>query len=264
MPKLLVANWKENPVKESTAAKLFGDIAKAKRTGVEVVICPPFIYLEEVAVSYRKMAPAAKKNLGLGAQDVFWEESGAFTSEVGPKMLRSLGAKFVIIGHSERRRLMKETDAMINKKMQLALRDRLQPILCVGEPATIRRKGMALAKAYVRNQLEKDLVGIDPAPRLTIAYEPIWAIGTGKNDTPKDAADMADFIKTFLKHRENEDGGRNAGGVVRVLYGGSVNAQNIADYVQWKEIDGALVGGASLKVDEFTTMIGLVGGQKRT
>jgi len=267
MRKLLVANWKENPRTEMAALKLFH--AAAMGRGGNVVICPPFIYLEKIAMAFRKLGASAKKNLALGAQDIFWEERGAFTGEIGPKMLQSLGVRYVIIGHSERRKYAKETDAIINKKIKLALRDGLRVILCVGEPLTVRKKGMAAARAYIKNQLKKDLAGITsakgaPGGSLAIAYEPIWAIGTGRNDKPEDAAEMACFIKREL----GAFGHRPSGPLgipyfpatsIQFLYGGSANSKNIADYVQYKEIDGALVGGASLKAAEFSKMIARAG-----
>jgi triosephosphate isomerase (TIM) len=239
--KLLAANWKENPKTEKDALKLFREVAKAASKEVRVVLCPPFIYLDELARAFKKVARG--KNLALGAQDAFWQEKGPFTSEVGPRMLRSLGIAYVIIGHSERRKWLKETDVMINKKIKLALADGLRVILCVGEPLAVRKKGLPAARTFVAGQLLKDLKGIKPATRkhLTVAYEPIWAIGTGRYDKPEDAREMAEFIK------------RKVG--APILYGGSVNSKNIADYVQYNSIDGALVGGASLKVAEFKKII---------
>lgn len=240
MSKLLAANWKENPKSEKQAFALFREVAKIKpQKNVEVVICPPFIYLEKIAELHRR---DKKKQVSLGAQDVFWEEKGPYTSEVGPKMLRSLGVRYVIVGHSERRRWLKETDAMINKKIKLALRDGLRVILCIGESLAIRKHGIGAARKFVEGQLKKDLVGVPrrQLPRLTVAYEPIWAIGTGHYDKPEDAAAMAGTIKKFAS---------------RVLYGGSVDSKNIRDYVQWRQVDGALVGGASLRAAEFKKMV---------
>jgi triosephosphate isomerase len=246
MQKLIVANWKENPSSEARALTLFKAVAKIPRkSGVEIVICPPFLFLEEIAEVFRSIR--LKKNFAIGAQDVFWKETGAFTGAVGPKMVRSLGAEYVIIGHSERRNYFHETDAMVNRKIKVALQDGLHVILCVGEPLSVRKKGIAAAKKFIKSQLKKDLAQIKTG-KLTVAYEPIWAIGTGKNDSPKDAADIARFIKKELSSR-------NLSPKVRVLYGGSVNSGDIRDYVQYKEIDGALVGGASLKAAEFKKMI---------
>jgi len=238
---------KENPKTETQALKLFNAAAKVKRgTGVEVAVCPPFIYIGEIAAAFKKLSN--KKNFSFGAQDVFWEEKGAFTGGVGPKMLRSLGATYVIVGHSERRKWFKETDAMINKKIKLALADGLNVILCVGEPLAIRKKGITAARAFVKKQLTQDLKNVKRSGalkpkggRIVVAYEPIWSIGTGRFDEPKDAAEMATFIKKTAK--------------APVLYGGSVNSGNVADYVQYKDIGGALVGGASLKAGEFKKLI---------
>jgi triosephosphate isomerase len=249
MTKLVVANWKEDPRTEIEALKLFKTVAKAKRKNAEVVICPPFIYLEEISKTFKNLS--FKKQLAIGAQDVFWEEEGPFTGEVGPKMIRSLGAKYVILGHSEVRKWNNETDAIINKKIVVALRDGLKVILCVGEPLPIREKGITATKKFIEQQLVKDLKGIKVTKaNIIIAYEPIWAIGTGKNDKPSDAQEMAIFIKYFLKeHCKIRP---------KFLYGGSVNSKNVASYVQLKDVDGALVGGASLKAEEFIKIINTI------
>ncbi len=254
MGKLIAANWKEHPKTEEAARALFSAVARVKRPrGAEVLVCPPFLYLEGIAARYGKMAKTARRGLTLGAQDVFWAEEGAFTSEIGPKMLRSLGVRYAIVGHSERRKFEGETDGTINKKIALALRDGLKVILCVGEGAAVRRKGVAAAKAFVRGQLAKDLKGISPERgTVIVAYEPIWAIGTGYNDRPEDAREMARFVKSwFATHKRVAR--------AKFLYGGSVNGANAADYVQLKEVDGALVGGASLKAEEFAKIINAVG-----
>lgn len=210
-----------------------------------VVICPPFVFLPEV----KKIL----KRASLGAQDVFWEEKGPFTGEVSAAMLKGLGVKYVIVGHSERRRWLKETDEIINKKVKAALKTGLKVILCVGEPLAVRRKGLTAAKRFVADQLKEDLVGLHSKfyilnSRLIVAYEPIWAIGTGRADKPRDTAEMVQFIKQFLHstfYILNS----------KVLYGGSVNSQNAEKFLQLKEIDGALVGGASLKAEEFNKII---------
>lgn len=248
MAKLIAGNWKENPRSEAAAVALFRATAAAatRARAVSVAAFPPFVYLERIAELRRRerRAPVA-----LGAQDAFWEERGPYTSEVGPRMLRSLGVWYVIIGHSERRRWMHETDTMINRKMRRALADGLTTILCVGEPPSVRRKGALPAQRFVEAQLRKDLAGVprDAARRVVVAYEPIWAIGTGRNDRPEDAAGMARTIKAFVKKR--------LGAAPRVLYGGSVNGANVRDYVQLREIDGALVGGASVRAREFRKIL---------
>ncbi len=243
MPKLIAANWKENPRTEAQAAKLYrATVAAARKIKGETVICPPFIFLEKIAALHRR---SKNRRVVIGAQDVFWKERGPFTSEVGPRMLKRLGVKYAIIGHSERRKWLHETDAMINKKVKLALADGLRVILCVGEPLAIRKKGINAAKKFVEGQLKKDLAGVTltgaKKKNLIVAYEPIWAIGTGRNDTPDDALHMARVIRRRTH--------------TRVLYGGSVNGKNIGDYVQYKEIDGALVGGASTKPNEFKKIL---------
>jgi len=232
--KLLVGNWKLNtPNLEEW--KTF-----SAPKNVEVVICPPFPYFAEV-----------KKNIKtkLGAQDVFWEESGAFTGEVSPGMLKERGAEYVIIGHSERRHWLGETDEMINKKVRTSQKAGLNVILCVGESGEIRKKGIDAAKEFVANQLKKDLTGLKSSvisrkSELIVAYEPIWAIGTGNADKPEDSAEMAEFIKKTLSAKPYTLN-------PKVLYGGSVNSQNAKAFLVQKDIDGALVGGASLDPKEF-------------
>lgn len=249
MRKLIAANWKENPQTEKKAIGLFRAVATLRSKKVEVVIAPPFIYLEKIAELHRR---GKKPSAAIGAQDVFWEERGAYTSEVGPKMLRSLGVTYAIIGHSERRKWLKETDAMINKKIKLSLKDGLRVILCVGEDISIRKKGVAVAQRFLESQLKKDLAGVKKAManQVIVAYEPIWAIGTGRYDKPADAAEMAGAIKRYVK--------KTGGFAPRVLYGGSVSSKNVRDYVQYRDIDGALVGGASLLAGEFKKIIKVI------
>ncbi|MBI2034013.1 MAG: triose-phosphate isomerase [Candidatus Liptonbacteria bacterium] len=237
--KILVANWKMNPQRESEAIKLTKAI-DAKN----VVICPPFPFFKSVKSVIKKAS--------LGAQDAFWEERGAYTGEVSPLMLKKLGVDYVIIGHSERRRWLHETDEMINKKVKVALKVGLKAILCVGEPLSVRKKGLQAAKNFVKNQLREDLKNIyNLKPKtynLIVAYEPIWAIGTGKPDNPKETAEMSRFIKEYLKPKTYNL-------KPKVLYGGSVTSLNIGRILEYNEIQGALVGGASLKVNEFKKII---------
>jgi len=236
--KLLIANWKLNPETSWAAIRLAKAVDKKG-----VVICPPFIFLTEIKKVLKRAA--------LGAQDVFWEEKGAYTGEVSAAALRDLGVKYVIIGHSERRRWLRETDEMINKKVRAALGAGLKAILCVGEPLSVRRQGLATAKKFVKNQLKKDLKSISMshvADRLSliIAYEPVWAIGTGRADKPEETVEMAKFIKSQLPA---------TGYRLPVLYGGSVNSLNARNFLQYKDINGALVGGASLNAKEFGKII---------
>ena len=230
MKKLLVANFKMH----APDARTWTGFRAPK--GAEAVICPPFPYLDTFA---------RKKNFRLGAQDVFWENlrsGGAYTGEVSAAMLKDFGVEYVIIGHSERR-AFGETDGIINKKMKTALSAGLKIIFCVGESREIRRKGIAAAKIFVRSELRAGLSGVKKKflKGITIAYEPIWAIGTGNPDTPKSAAEMADYIKKLLP--------------VHILYGGSVNSGNAKRFLVQKEIDGALVGGASLDPKEFKKIV---------
>ena len=255
MDKIIVANWKMNPPTEAEAKKL------AKASNVRgVVICPPFPYIS----SFKFQVSRFK----LGAQDVFWGNSGAYTGEVSALMLKNLGVEYVIIGHSERRKWLNETDEMINKKVLAALGAGLKAILCVGEPFSVRKRGLAAAKRFVKNQLKKDLRNVSSfkfhVSGLIIAYEPIWAIGTGRADSPEETAEMAKFIKDVLgamfhvsrfPEAVRQLADRYGAGKFRVLYGGSVNSQNAEMFLDKKEIDGALVGGASIKPKEFGKII---------
>lgn len=213
---------------------------------VEVVILAPFTCL----CVFQEAGKKGRK-LSYGAQNMFWQEEGAFTGEVSPLMLQDLGCTYVLLGHSERRQHLKETDAMVNMKVKAAFRNGLKPILCVGETWEEREKGKAFE--VVKQQLKLDLEGIASVDTLTIAYEPVWAIGTGKNAKPDDAQEMSRFIRGCLE----EMFGRDQAESTRVLYGGSVKVENIADFVKMRDIDGALVGGASLKPLEFAELINL-------
>ena len=227
-----------NPQTYAEAERLLESVLKRtkKIKNAELVVCPPFVWLTDISHKYNK-------EISFGAQDVFWGDAGAYTGEVSPKMLLSSGVKYVIVGHSERRTLC-ETDEMINKKAKAALRAGLKVVLCVGEPWSVRKKGLAAAKKFVKNQLQKDLAGIKS---LIIAYDPVWAIGTNRADKPEDAVEMARFIKKSLviSHKSK----------VRVLYGGSVNPRNARAFLSPKEIDGALVGKASLNAADFQKII---------
>lgn len=243
MFKLVVGNWKLNPPTFAAAEKMaaaVSDVAKAAANGVKVIICPPFVWL-------RELARRRYGGLEFGAQDVFWKEEGAYTGEISPLMLKNCGAEYVIVGHSERRRLG-ETDKMINQKVKAALRFGLKPILCVGEDRKVRRRGIAAAKDFVKHQLQKDLTGVQ-SKNLILAYEPLWAISTvrgGSADTPEDAAKMIQFIKSVVSSK--------------VLYGGSVTSANVLPFFAGPEVDGVLVGGASIKPAEFKKIIKVAAG----
>lgn len=238
MAKLLAANFKMNPRTAAEAVRLAKSYDKK-----DVVVALPFPFIATVG--------SVLKNAALGAQDIFWENEGAYTGEVSPIQLKSFGVRYVIIGHSERRALG-ETDVVVNKKVKAALSAGLRTILCVGEPLAVRRKGLAAAERFVQSQLATALAGTAglklTVQNLVIAYEPIWAIGTGRAAMSADAVAMAQFIKKFLKTKTHNL-------KPRVLYGGSVNAGNIGLFLSEPDIDGALVGGASLKIREFKKMI---------
>ena len=236
MPRLVIANWKMNPQSAWEAMRL------ARQSDCEgLVIAPPFPFLEAVSKTLKRAV--------LGAQDMFWESppsgKGAYTGEVSPEELKSFGVKYVITGHSERRRLG-ETDEMIAKKVKAALEHDLVPILCVGESAEERSAGKK--EEVVRRELEAGLSLIHDSRfmnhELVIAYEPLWAIGSGAPDTPEDMAAMAEVIRKTLV----------ASGytlVARVLYGGSVTSENAESFLGREEINGVLVGGASLNAEEI-------------
>jgi triosephosphate isomerase len=249
-PVLIVFNWKENPRTSKEAIRLAAAVNRVSRSvgknGSEVVICPPLLYLAELS---KKIGLRSGSRCALGVQDVFWENGGAYTGEIGPAMVRAAGenVRYVVIGHSERRRFLGETDETIQKKIRASLAAGLRVILCVGEPGEVRKKGVRAAQQYVKDQLKKDLQNIGRRVSgdgcLIVAYEPIWAIGTGRNCPPPDARDMAEYIERIAH--------------APVLYGGSVDATNIKDYLCYTEIHGALVGGASLRADQIKKIVSL-------
>jgi len=247
MRKLIIAgNWKM--YKNISEAIALANGIKRKLSDIDlidIVICPVFTALGEVS------EVIMDTNIELGAQDMFWEEQGAFTGEVSGAMLRDLGCKYVIIGHSERRQYFHETDEAVNKKIKAAFKSKLTPIVCVGENLEQREKNKAFD--IVKGQIQRCLDGITPqeAVKIIIAYEPIWAIGTGKTATSEQAQEMHAFIRILLTLLYDED----ISSQVRIQYGGSVKPENIADLVKQKDIDGALVGGASLKIDSFVRIV---------
>lgn len=213
---------------------------------VEVAVCPPFTALSDVARALQELGSGMK----LGAQDVYPAPEGAYTGEISPLMLKALGVTYVIVGHSERREILGEGDDFIAAKVRAVLEAGMAPILCVGETLEEREAGKAREK--VRSQLEKDLESLsgEEASSLVIAYEPIWAIGTGRTATPEDAQEMNSFIRSWLTGRFGEERSSE----VRILYGGSVKPENAAELMSMPDIDGALVGGASLKAADFASI----------
>ncbi|HHL40515.1 MAG TPA: triose-phosphate isomerase [Deltaproteobacteria bacterium] len=212
---------------------------------VEVVIAPPFTAL------YHLNFLTADSPIRLAAQDLFWEESGPYTGEVSPAMVRDVGCDYVIVGHSERRALFGETDDTVNRKVHAALKAGLRPIVCVGETLDERKEGKTLAR--VRRQVERALSGVGPAvlKEVVIAYEPVWAIGTGLTATPGQAEEVHQSLRELLFELYDADKVKPA----RIIYGGSVKAANIDSLMACPNIDGALVGGASLKADEFARIV---------
>ena len=239
-------NWKMNKtVKESmeTVKQLKEEIGHVMR--VEVAIFPPFTCLWAV----KKIIEDSR--IGLGAQNMYWEEKGAYTGEVSPLMLLDAGCKYVILGHSERRQYFGETDAGVNRKTRVALSLGLTPLVCVGESLEERKAGSA--EEVVESQVRKCLEGLDyrQAKKLIIAYEPVWAIGTGKIATPHQAQDMHSLIREILA----ELWGKKISSSIRIQYGGSVKPENIKDLMRQPDIDGALVGGASLIINSFVKIV---------
>jgi triosephosphate isomerase len=244
--KLIAGNWKMNKT-SADAVQLVKDIvpAAAKDHYVEVVICPPFTALESVA---RALEGSAAK---LGAQNMHPEPSGAYTGEISAGMLRALFASYVILGHSERRTYFKETDAFINQKVLAALKSQLKPILCVGETLQEREAGATLK--VIQTQLEQGLQNVakDIATTVVIAYEPIWAIGTGKVATTAQAQEVHAFIRGLLTNLFGEAIAQK----IRILYGGSMKPANAPELLAQKDIDGGLIGGASLEARSFVELI---------
>lgn len=245
---VLAANWKLNPVAPGDAADLIRGILDAARAQdrVEVVVFPPFPWLLGVA-ELLEGTP-----VGLGGQDCYWEEKGAFTGEVSAPMLANAGCGWVIVGHSERR-AMGETDAEVAKKTRAALAAALSVIVCVGESLEQHDAGKAADVVAAQVQAGLAECAADDSSRLVLAYEPLWAIGTGRNADPEHAYTIMRLIRQTAAAMI----GAKAGQRLRVLYGGSVNQQNIESYVELPQCDGCLVGGASLKADEFSSMIKL-------
>lgn len=248
MKKIVIANWKMNPLTVPDAKRLFSAVVKGVRgiKNVDVVVAAPFVYLPLVAAGSRKRAVA------LAAQDLFWEEKGAYTGEISGTMLKSLGARYVIIGHSERRMHLGENDEMINKKLKAALKAGITPILCIGE---LERNNLEDTLLFLKGQLKKDFAGIKPelARKIIVAYEPIWAIGTGRAENPDDAQKIAVYIRRVLQELLTP----KAALAIRIIYGGSVSAKNASSFVGGgvRGMEGFLVGGASLKADEFVKIV---------
>jgi len=240
---LIAGNWKMNTTVAEAEDLVYDMLDRLNRIkGVEKVLCPPFISLAVVGELLKG------SSVKLGAQNMHFEIKGAYTGEISPLMLAGL-CEFVILGHSERRWYFGETDEIVNKKVKAALTAKLKPILCVGERLEENEAGRT--EEVVSKQINYDLSGIDPCPDIVIAYEPVWAIGTGRAASSEGAAATIKFIRDCLAKLWNEDIAQG----LRILYGGSVTSNNIAEFVSQPGIDGALVGGSSLKAEEFLSIV---------
>src|SRR6478672_2953958 len=244
--KFIAGNWKMN-LDRATGVKLAEAVVKRANgfPQVDIALCPPFVYMEAVA----KIVSGSR--VALGAQNMYHEAKGAFTGEVSPTMLLDCGCKYVILGHSERRDIFREADADVNRKLKAALSAGLLPIVCVGEHLAEREAGRTAE--VIRTQFEGSFAGIsaDDMKKTTIAYEPVWAIGTGKVATPQQAEEVHADLRKLLETRYTSE----VASKIRIQYGGSVNAENAATLLGQPNIDGALVGGAALKADSFLAII---------
>ena len=243
---LLAGNWKMyKGIKETEIfiKELEEEIDEKFFEKLDIAVCPPFTSLY-IAASLLK-----DSKIHLGAQNVFYEKEGAFTGEISPSMLKEIGVKYVIVGHSERREIGKEDDEMIAKKVKAVINEGMIPILCVGEKLEEREKG--IEKEIVEKQIVLGLKFVDEKDEFVIAYEPVWAIGTGKTATPEIAGKMHKFIREKIKEIFGENKAENT----VILYGGSIKPENIEELIKHPEIDGGLIGGASLKKESFLSII---------
>jgi triosephosphate isomerase (TIM) len=243
---LIAGNWKMNTLR-AEASTLTQAIAAttSEVKGVDVLLCPPFVLLDTVR------AAIGGSPVKLGGQHVYSEPSGAYTGEISAKMLTDAGCEFVIIGHSERRQFFGETDASVRHKVKAALSEGLTPIVCVGETLEEREDGST--PKVIERQISVALERFKPeeVQKMVIAYEPVWAIGTGKTATPETAQEVHSFIRSWLKSSVD----KQVSNEVRLLYGGSMKASNANELLGQPDIDGGLIGGASLKADEFSAII---------
>lgn len=245
--KVIAGNWKMNNDINSTV-NLISEIKKelnAKSFDADVIVCPPFTSLE---TAYALVKGSVVK---LGAQNMYFEESGAFTGEISPSMLKSAGCEYVILGHSERRTIFHESDQTINKKIKTAVKHNLKPIFCIGETLDEREKGITFK--VIETQVRNGLDGLTQSElsNLIVAYEPVWAIGTGRNATPQQAQEVHQFIRGLVAKLYSQ----SFADQLVIQYGGSVKSDNAKELLSQPDIDGALVGGACLKADSFVKII---------
>ena len=248
MRKSFVAgNWKMNTDVHSSVKLAHGVVSGCKDVAgsVDVAVCPPFVYLQQVGNVLQS------SHIALGSQDVYFEQKGAFTGEISSAMLKDVGCAYAICGHSERRHVIGETDELINKKVHAAILGGLLPILCVGELIE-ERKANKTAEVVTR-QMKKGLAGLsaEKMSAVTIAYEPVWAIGTGLTATPQQAQEVHALIRKLLSEMYD----RKIAGEIRIQYGGSAKPDNAGELMAQEDVDGLLVGGASLKADDFVAIV---------
>ncbi len=243
--KVIAGNWKMNMLPDATIRFIDELTPLVKDTQSEVILCVPYTDL------FYALLTAQNTNIKIGAQNMHWEESGAYTGEISASMLKSIGVEYVIIGHSERRQYFNETDESVNKKIKAAFKYELNPIVCVGETLEERENGEAIKKVTDQVMLALDGLTEKQVENTVIAYEPIWAIGTGKTATSDDANEIAKAIRQKITNLY----GQNTAERVIIQYGGSVKASNSKELFSTSDIDGALVGGASLKSDEFEKIV---------
>ena len=243
---IIAGNWKMNKnIGESI------DLANSiKRSlydieGLEIVVCPPFTSLSDVNEIIMET------NIRLGAQDCFWEKEGAFTGEISAPMLKNVGCEYCIVGHSERRQFFGETNETVNRKLKSLLKEGIKPIVCVGEKLEERKSGKTFD--IIKDHVVNSLAGLskDQMLKTVIAYEPVWAIGTGLNATKEQAEEVHKYIRTLLDQMHGADVAKS----IRIQYGGSVKPENIKELILQEDVDGALVGGASLKADSFIQLV---------
>ncbi|WP_409302642.1 triose-phosphate isomerase [Peribacillus sp. SCS-155] len=243
---IIAGNWKMN--KTLSEAKVFLEEVSSlvpDKDKVESVVCAPALFLADLVRS------AEGTDVKIGAQNMYFEENGAFTGEISPVALKDIGVDYVILGHSERRELFNETDESVNKKVHAAFKHGITPIVCCGE--TLEEREAGKTNELVGNQVQKALEGLteDQVKRTVIAYEPIWAIGTGKSSTSQDANEVCSHIRSVVAKQFSQESADS----VRIQYGGSVKPENIKEYMSQTDIDGALVGGASLEVGSFLKLL---------
>ena len=243
--KVIAGNWKMNMLPNEAMAFIEALTPMVKDTPNEVILCVPYVDL------FYSLLTSQNTNIKIGAQNMHWEEKGAYTGEVSGKMLKSIGVEYVIIGHSERRQYFAETDETVNKKIKAALANELKPIACVGETLEQREAGKAIEVITEQTKLALQDLTKEQISNIMIAYEPIWAIGTGKTATSEDANNAIKSIRQEIEKLYDTQTAEN----IILLYGGSVKAENSKELFTTSDIDGGLVGGASLKVEEFSKIV---------